>query len=53
MHELVRLVAALPLRERFVELLMLALCRTGRPADALAAYADATLLPPRAVLPVR
>jgi DNA-binding SARP family transcriptional activator len=37
-HELVRLVAAHPLRERLVELLMLALCRTGRPTDALAAY---------------
>jgi DNA-binding SARP family transcriptional activator len=37
-HELVRLVAAHPLRERLVELLMLALCRTGRPTDALTAY---------------
>jgi DNA-binding SARP family transcriptional activator len=37
-HELVRLVAAHPLRERLVELLMLALCRTGRPSDALTAY---------------
>ncbi|MFE6281254.1 BTAD domain-containing putative transcriptional regulator [Streptomyces sp. NPDC057877] len=37
-HELVRLVAAHPLRERLTELLMLALCRTGRPTDALTAY---------------
>lgn len=37
-HELVRLVAAHPLRERFVELLMLALYRTGRSSDALTAY---------------
>ncbi|MEE1829524.1 AfsR/SARP family transcriptional regulator [Streptomyces sp. SP17KL33] len=37
-HELVRLVAVHPLRERLVELLMLALCRTGRPTDALTAY---------------
>ncbi|MFI8535275.1 BTAD domain-containing putative transcriptional regulator [Streptomyces aquilus] len=37
-HELVRLVAAHPLRERLVELLMLALCRLGRPTDALTAY---------------
>ncbi|MET9835972.1 BTAD domain-containing putative transcriptional regulator [Streptomyces sp. NPDC006385] len=37
-HELVRLVAAYPLREHLVELLMLALCRTGRPSDALTAY---------------
>ncbi|MGW0812935.1 AfsR/SARP family transcriptional regulator [Streptomyces viridiviolaceus] len=40
-HELVRLVATHPLRERLVELLMLALCRTGRPSDALAAYESA------------
>ncbi|WP_411147944.1 AfsR/SARP family transcriptional regulator [Streptomyces sp. A30] len=40
-HELVRLVAAHPLRERLVELLMLALCRTGRPTDALTAYESA------------
>ncbi|MFJ8082460.1 BTAD domain-containing putative transcriptional regulator [Streptomyces sp. NPDC096205] len=37
-HELMRLVSAHPLRERLVELLMLALCRTGRPTDALTAY---------------
>lgn len=37
-HELIRLVAAHPLRERLVELLMLALCRTGRPTDALTTY---------------
>jgi DNA-binding SARP family transcriptional activator len=40
-HELVRLVAAHPLRERLVELLMLALCQAGRPSDALAAYEGA------------
>ncbi|MBQ1092529.1 AfsR/SARP family transcriptional regulator [Streptomyces sp. B93] len=37
-HELVRLVAAHPLRERLTELLMLALCHAGRPTDALTAY---------------
>lgn len=30
-----------PLRERLVELLMLALCRLGRPSDALSAYEGA------------
>ncbi|WP_139238350.1 AfsR/SARP family transcriptional regulator [Streptomyces aidingensis] len=40
-HELVRQVAAHPLRERMVELLMLALYRSGQPAGALRAYQDA------------
>lgn len=40
-HELVRLVATHPLHERLVELLMLALCRLGRPSDALTAYEGA------------
>ncbi|MFG2133000.1 BTAD domain-containing putative transcriptional regulator [Streptomyces sp. NPDC048751] len=37
-HELVRLAAAHPLRETLAELPMLALCRTGRPTDALLTY---------------
>jgi DNA-binding SARP family transcriptional activator len=40
-HELVHLVATHPLHERLVELLMLALCRLGRPSDALTAYEGA------------
>ncbi|MFI9345331.1 BTAD domain-containing putative transcriptional regulator [Streptomyces sp. NPDC052773] len=46
-HELVRLVAAHPLRERLDELLMPALCRTGRPSDALTAYEAGRPPPPR------
>lgn len=42
-HELVRQVATHPLRERLVWLLMLALYRSGRSADALLAYEETRL----------